>query len=133
MQAESLHKQAALLSNSLPDFAEHDVEGRKNVIDAILELREAWKDAQHELETGQVRRPPLERDQKPTEARIGMSEAEIKLELQKNRVNISKNKKKIENAPEHRNRPTWEADLARLEAINNEYETELIRLKYETE
>jgi len=132
MRAESLHKEVALLSNTLSDFSEEDVEGRKNIVDAILELREAWKDVRFELENGKPRRAPLERDQKPTEARLGMSEAEVKVELQKNRVNISKNRKKIEDSPEHKNRPTWEADLARLEAINNEYETELIRLKYET-
>ena len=132
MQADRLHKEAALLSNSLSDYAENDVEGRKSVIDAILELRENWKDARHELETGQIRRPPLNRDQKPTEARLGMSESEIKVELSKIRVNISKNRKKLEDKPEHKNRPTWEADLARLEAIREDYESELIRLKYET-
>lgn len=132
MQADRLHKEAALLSNTLADFPEHDQEGRKSTVDAILELRELWKDARHEMETGQPRRPAPDKSKKPTEIRTGMSEAEIKVELAKTRVNISKTRKKLADSPEHRNRVTWEADLARLEAIRDDYDTELIRLKYET-
>lgn len=130
MQSDSLHKEAALLSNTLADFPENDTKGRKEVIDKILKVREAWKDTRAELETGQPRKPA--KTQKPTEARLGISEAELTAELKKTRVNISKYKKKIEEEPEHKKRPSWDNELARLEAIREDYETELIRLKYET-
>lgn len=127
-----MHKEAALLSNTLADFAESDTPGRKAAIDQIITIREEWKDVRHELTTGEKRKPEPTGRVKPTEARLGISEAEVRAELQKIRVNISKTKKKLEESPEHKNRASWETDLARLEAIKNDYETELIRLKHET-
>jgi len=120
------------LSNTLGDFAKHDDEGRRKVIEQIKQKREAWKDVTYELKTGRKRNPEPAKALKPTEIRTGMTEAEIKVELQKTRVNISKNKLKIEEKPDHKNRGAWEEELARLEAIKDDYETELIRLKYET-
>ena len=132
MEAERLHREAALLSNTLADFADDDVAGRKVVVDQIIDLRERWKDVRYQLTYGKPRKSDTARPPKPTEIRLGMSEAEIKVELARTRVNISKNKAKLATWPDHRHVPAWEQELARLEAIKDQYETELIRLNYET-
>ncbi|WP_020603118.1 hypothetical protein [Spirosoma spitsbergense] len=129
LEAERLHKEAALLSNTLADFADNDVEGRRPVVEQILATRELWKDARHELATGQVRRP--EKEAKPTTATSGLRSAEIKVELQKTRVNIYKYETKISERPDHAKAATWSQELARLKAIKEQYEDELRLLNYE--
>lgn len=132
MEADRLHREAALLSNSLADFADDDVAGRKVVVDQIIDLRERWKDARYKLDHGQDRRKQRDDARKPTEIRMGMSEAEIRLELGKTRVNISKYRAKLDEKPTHSKRVSWDQELGRLMAIKELYETELIRLNYET-
>ncbi len=129
VEAEQLHREAALLSNSLADFEDNDVEGRRPVVAKILELRERWKDARYEIQTGQVRRPA--RDPKPTMASQGLHAAEIKLEIQKTRVNISKYERKLADQPEHGKAATWSQELARLQHILEQYKDELRILSYE--
>ncbi|OIN55493.1 hypothetical protein BLX24_30050 [Arsenicibacter rosenii] len=136
MEAERLHREAALLSNTLADFAENDVAGRKAVVDQIIDLRERWKDVRYQIDHGQPRQSnryvPVNRPPKPTEIRTGMTEAEIRSELSKTRVNISKYKAKLADNPDSVKTEKWEQELARLEAIREQYDTELIRLTYET-
>ncbi|MGF7217498.1 hypothetical protein GGR92_003672 [Spirosoma lacussanchae] len=118
------------MSNSLADFADDDVAGRRPVVEKILAIREAWKDARYELQTGQPRRP--EKQAKPATASQGLLAAEIRLELQKIRVNISKNEGKLADRPEHRLATTWSQELARLRAIKEQYDDELRRMNYES-
>ena len=127
--ADGLHREAALLSNTLADFADNDIEGRKPVVKQILAIRERWKDARHEAATGQKRRE--EKPAKPTIASQGLQAAEIKLEMQKTRVNISKYEKKLEEKPEDKKATTWSQELARLQAILEQYKDELRLLSYE--
>ncbi|OJW76336.1 hypothetical protein [Spirosoma sp. 48-14] len=129
LESEELHQQAALLSNTLADFAPDDVEGRKSVVAQILEIRERWKDVRYELQTGQKRR--AEPVAKPTMATSGLSQAEIKLELQKTRVNISKYESKLAEKPDHAKVALWQQELARLLAIKNQYEEDLRLISYE--
>lgn len=117
------------MSNTLADFADHDVVGRKAVVDQILAIRQQWKDIRYELAYGQPRRP--ERPAKPTTATSGLSQAEIKLELQKIRVNISKQEAKLEQRPDHSKAPVWQQELARLQAIKNQYDDQLRLASYE--
>jgi len=117
------------LSNTLADFADHDVVGRKAVVDQILAIRQQWKDIRYELAYGQPRRP--ERPAKPTTATSGLSQAEIKLELQKIRVNISKQEAKLEERPDHPKATVWQQELARLQAIKNQYDDQLRLASYE--
>lgn len=128
LEAERLHKEAALLSNTLADFADSDSEGRRPVVEQILALRELWKDARHEWQTGQKRRPAP--TPKPTTASHGLQAAEIKLEIQKTRVNISKYEDKLEQRPEHNKAAAWKQELARLRAIKEQYEDDLRLLLY---
>ncbi|QMW04090.1 hypothetical protein [Spirosoma foliorum] len=130
LEAEALHREAALLSNKLADFADNDVECRRPFVDQILAIREQWKDVRYEIQTGQKRRE--EPTPKPTTASQGLQAAEIKLELQKTRVNISKNEKKLREQPDHAKASVWATELARLLAIKDEYEDQLRLLSYET-
>lgn len=133
MEASAIHQETALLSDTLADFAPDDLAGRKATVDKILVLREQWKDKMYLAETGEVRRPPAKESVlKPTEIRLGLTEAEIILEMKKTSVNISKYRQKIGERPDHKKIEEWQAELDRLLVIQANYDTELRRLKYET-
>ncbi|UHG93366.1 hypothetical protein [Spirosoma oryzicola] len=125
LEAERLNSKAALLSNTLADFADDDVAGRLKVVEQLEEIRELWKDAQYELKTGKQRREP--KATKPTQPKEGLSEAEIKLELSRIRTNISKNQTKLAERPDHKNAFEWQAELDRLQSLKLAYEAELTR------
>ncbi|UHG90130.1 hypothetical protein [Spirosoma oryzicola] len=131
LKAEDLHRRAALLSNTLADFADDDVAGRLPVVKQIMQLREEWKDVRFEIETGQQRRKLPE--PKPTTIPLGMSEAEIKVELARTRTGISKNKQKLEEQPDHKKADVWQAELDRLIGLREALEAELGELKYKQE
>ena len=116
------------MSNTLADFAPDDVAGRKAVVDQLTTIREQWKAVRHELATGEA---PKGAAPKPTEIRLGMSEAEIKAQIQKNQVNLSKLRKKLTDKPGDAKAAGWESDIARLTALNNDYKAELVRIQYE--
>lgn len=128
LKAETLHREAALLSNTLADFTDDDVAGRQPVVERIIELREQWKDVRFEVETGQKRRK--EAVSKPTSVPLGMTEAELRVELQKIRVNISKYQGKIAERPDHKKAGEWQAELDRLVGLRDAYDDQLIELKY---
>lgn len=128
LKADDLHRQAALLSNTLANFDDKDVVGRKPVVDKIIAIREEWKDVRYEIETGQHRRK--QPDEKPTAPTTGLSESEIKVELTRIRTNISKNRDKLAERPDHKNAAEWQADLDRLIALREAYEAELGDRKY---
>lgn len=116
------------MSNTLADFAPEDVAGRKPVVEQILALREQWKDARYKLQYGVARKP--EKPAKATAETVAgsaqdMHRAEIRLDLQRTRVNISKYEKKLADTPDHRLAPGWKNELARLVAVRDQYETEL--------
>ena len=130
MEAETLHRELALLSNSLFEFADEDVAGRKPVVAKILDLREQWKDKRYELETGKARR--VESNVKPIDPKQGLRVAELKVELAKVRTNVSKYEKKILSDPANQRISSWEAELNRLKGLKIAYETEKILLENET-
>jgi hypothetical protein len=135
LEADRLHREAALLSNTLADFADDDVEGRTPVVDQILAIREQWKDVRYELQTGQKRTP--EKPAKPTVETValtskGKGQAELKLEIQRHAVNISKQRTKLTERPDHKLATTWQNELARLLAIKEHLEDELRLLSYVT-
>jgi len=116
------------LSNTLADFADDDVVGRKAVVDQIIALREQWKDCRYELETGQVRRKVA--DRKPTSTTGGLADAEIRVELSRLRTNISKYKDKLAERPDHKKANEWQGELDRLIGLREAYEAELADRKY---
>ncbi|MEZ0484280.1 hypothetical protein [Fibrella aquatica] len=116
------------MSNRLGDFADDDIAGRKAIVDQILELREQWKDARYEMETGQPRRK--QPDEKHTKTTNGLTVAEIKVELGRIRTNISKLKDKLQERPDHKKAGEWQADLDRLIGLREAYEAEVADLKF---
>lgn len=131
VEADGLNREAALLSNSLADFAADDVAGRRNVVDQLLDVRRRWKRLRVAIDTGVMPQDEAPRP-KPTEIRLGMSEAEVRMELQRSRVNVSKYQQKLGERPDHKKAVEWQGELDRLRAMVEQYETELIRLNYET-
>ena len=103
-----------------------DIEKRKQVIDEILSKREKWKFLRYRIDTGN--RHPDDRPEKPRTV-TGTSEAEILRELNATRVNISKYKKKLIENPDSKKFYQWQDELERLEAIKEEAERELVRLR----
>ncbi|CCH01756.1 hypothetical protein FAES_3749 [Fibrella aestuarina BUZ 2] len=130
VESDRLNTQAALLSNTLADFAPGDLAGRKAVVDELTTIRANWKAVRHEIETGEAPKQATDAP-KPTEIRLGMSEAQVKAEIQKNQVNLSKLRRKLEDKPGDKKAGAWEADVARLTALINDYRAELVRIQYE--
>ncbi|WP_041258120.1 hypothetical protein [Fibrella aestuarina] len=118
------------MSNTLADFAPGDLAGRKAVVDELTTIRANWKAVRHEIETGEAPKQATDAP-KPTEIRLGMSEAQVKAEIQKNQVNLSKLRRKLEDKPGDKKAGAWEADVARLTALINDYRAELVRIQYE--
>ena len=123
LEADRLNARAALLSNSLADFADDDDAGRLAVVEELEQIRELWKDAQYERHTGKKRRDA--KTPKPTQIKGNLNEAEIKLELARIRTNISKAQTKLAERPDHKKAYEWQADLERLLSLKLAYEAEL--------
>lgn len=143
MRADGLHKEAAFLSNTLHEFADSDVAGRKPVVDQILSIRSEWKKCMKAIEyfekTGMLPATPLE-----TSAVAGKSGvvtpgntnapgvADLKVELSRINVNISKYQKKIDDKPDHKKAEQWAEDLAKMKAMKQEINQSIVALTYET-
>ncbi|WP_266364149.1 hypothetical protein [Tellurirhabdus rosea] len=131
LQANRLHREAALLSNSLHTYPDEETEAVKPVVDQILAKREEWKEVRRQIDyIDEFGKLPEPKPEKPTTAATDLTEGEIKAELQLTMVKISQNKKKLRDRPDHAKAPEWESEIARLEAIKREYNEQLIRLKY---
>ncbi|GAB2798828.1 hypothetical protein GCM10027275_50610 [Rhabdobacter roseus] len=132
MQADGLHRAAALLSNTLHEYRPDDVAGVKPVIEQILAKREEWKrvmlQVEHVKKTGKLPDPV----QVPSSVPPANGLAELKLELARINVNISKTKKKLEQNPEHKKAQHWAADLDKLEALKDDLKTQIVALTYAT-
>lgn len=133
MRADGLHREAALFSNSLHEFREDDVAGVKPVIAKILATREEWKKVMLSIEyvkkTGQL---PPEKPAAAQQAPMPAGLAEVKLELQRLNVNISKTKSKLELNPDHKKAEQWAADLDRMAAMKDGLKTQIVDLTYAT-
>lgn len=133
MRADGLHREAALLSNSLHEYRDDDVAGVKPVIDRILAVRAEWKAAMLTVEyfkkTGQL--PPAKATA-PEQVPMAPGVAEVKLELQRLNVNISKTRKKLELSPDHKKAEQWAADLDKMEAMKDGLRTKIVDLTYAT-
>lgn len=138
MQADGLHREAALLSNTLHEFADDQVTERKVVVDQILSIRSEWKQIMKTIEyfdkTGQLPAAPAERpvaSGKPGNT-TGPDVAVLKVELSRMNVNISKYQKKLLNNPNHKKAEQWQEDLAKMEAMKLEIKQNIVALTYET-
>ncbi|MCA0229896.1 MAG: hypothetical protein LCH91_05490 [Bacteroidetes bacterium] len=135
MEANKLHREAALLSNTLHTYRDDDVEGVKPVIDQILSVREKWKLAvgrlEHYVKFGKL---PDEPDPVPVEAPIlaDLSKSDLKVQLQQLNVNITKYKKKIDEKPQHSKSEYWKEELAKMEALKLELKEQIVLKRHET-
>lgn len=135
MQADGFHREAALLSNTLHEFADADVAGRKPVVDRILAIRSEWKKCMKAIDyfdkTGTMPAAPAQRAASPGNTNAP-GVAELKVELSRMNVNISKYQKKLADAPDHKKAEQWQEDLAKMEAMKWEIKQNIVKLTYET-
>ena len=129
LDAEGIHREVALLSNTLFDFDDADTEGRRPVVEAILDLRKKLGFIRYQIDTGKVHPDSLPRPEKSAEIEGGQSEAELERELKRTNVNISKYKKKLAENPDSKKSMAWEIELDRLQAVKLNLEEELLRVK----
>ncbi|PQA59176.1 hypothetical protein [Siphonobacter curvatus] len=135
VQAEALHREAAILSNTLHTYPAEAVEAVKPVIQAIIDKRMAWKQVRQKAEYlkkfGEL---PPEAEQKPgvTElVAVDSSLAELQVQLQRLNVNITKYEKKVKDQPEHKKAGNWAADLDKMRALKRELQQKIVNQKYE--
>lgn len=124
--------EAALLSNTLHEFADSDIEGVKPVISKITAVRAQWtkvkKDIAYFEKTGKL---PEDPDNVPVPACSNPAGlAEQRVELARLNSNISKHIKKIANNPDHKKIDQWREDLAKMEALKLEVKHNITELIY---
>ncbi len=132
LQAESLHREVALLSNDLHTYADNDVAGVKPVIDKIIATRLEWKDVQLKIKHFDEFGYLPEEKEKRVKAELGddASEAEIQVELTKCQNLIRQKRYKIANQPDAANHQKWIDELAKEELREIDLKTQLIEIKY---
>lgn len=132
MQAESLHREAAFLSNKLHTFADDDIEGVKPVIDSIRQKRNEWKEVRIKLayfqKSGKLPTPEQEERSKGNVAKEG----ELRYELQLLNTAIWKLEQKIAIKPDSLKSADWEQKLSKSRIRKEEINQELIRIRYAT-
>lgn len=133
MQANRLHLEAALLSNTLHEYRDDDIDGVKPIIDKIVELRRQWtivkKDLAYFDKTGKL--PEASSTRSALEPIASTPElAELRVELARLNSNISKYQRKIETTPEHKKVELWKEDLAKMEALKQELKQKIVNLQY---
>ncbi|WP_254561781.1 hypothetical protein [Dyadobacter diqingensis] len=125
--------EAALLSNTLHEFRDDDIEGVRPVIAQIDAKRREWSQVLKTIDyfdkTGTL---PKQQPDQSIMASIEKKEgvAELQLEINRLSVNISKYTKKLETTPEHKKAEQWREDLAKMEAMKNELRKDIINLNY---
>lgn len=131
MEAERLHREAALFSNELHTFRDEDIEGVKPLIDKIISKRKEWKSqmlkVKQYMETGKLPEEAVEEAVANSPAL-----AQLKVDLQLLNQNISNRKKKIRDNPEHAKVESWMTELAMLEAHKADLKKQIVTKKYET-
>lgn len=134
MEANSLHREAALLSNTLHTFREDDVKGVTPVITQILQKREAWKKVvgriDHFTKFGKLpeEKPQLETAETPSDSSL----SDLRVKLQLLNVNISKYEKKLLQTPNHSKAEQWQEELAKMGALKLELKQQIVLKRHET-
>lgn len=132
MQAESLHREAAFLSNKLHTFADDDIEGVKPVIDSIRQKRNEWKEVRIKLAYFQKwNRLPTPEQQERSNGNVA-KEGELRYELQLLNTAIWKLEQKIAIKPDSLKSADWEQKLSKSRIRKEEINQELIRIRYAT-
>lgn len=132
MEAESLHREAAFLSNKLHTFDDNDIEGVKPIIDQIREKRNAWKERRIKIAHFEKFGKMPEENNVSKASGNPQKEGELRHELQLLNTAIWKLEQKIGEKPESKKAGEWAEKLAKSNLRKQEITQELIRLKYET-
>ncbi len=136
MQANDLHREVALLSNTLAEYADADVEGVRPVIAKIVQTREQWRQVIKKInyykKTGRAVEDDLPKQVIAANPENMGRISEMKVELALLNTNISKTKRKLETTPEHKKAQHWTEDLAKMEALKIELKTQITQLTYAT-
>ncbi|MCE7061266.1 hypothetical protein [Dyadobacter sp. CY343] len=125
--------EAALLSNTLHEYRDDDIDGRRSVVNQIMEKRHEWtravRDIEYFKETGKL--PDAQPTQDIFTALPGSPElAQLRVELARLNSNISKYSKKVTDNPEHKKIEKWKEDLAKMEALKLELKQSIVNLHY---
>jgi hypothetical protein len=132
MQAESLHREAAFLSNKLHTFDDSDVDGVKPIIDQIREKRTAWKECRLTIAYFE-RFGKLPSEERQAQQKLNpQREVELRYELGLINTAIWKFEQKMKEKPESSRFSEWTEKLAKSNLRKKEITEELLRLKYET-
>lgn len=129
MQAESLHREVAQLSNSLHTFDDQDVAGVKPVIDKILEKRNAWKEVRLKIEHFE-KFGSLPEEKKDSKVALEGTAAELKVSIASIQAHIRKLRFKILNQPLHRLETKWLEELAMNEAMLKSFQMQILQHNY---
>ncbi len=134
MEATSLHREAALLSNTLHTFRDEDVDSVRPVITQILKKREAWKKVVGKMEhfTKFGKLPEEKHDSVTAETPSGSNLSDLKVKLQLLNVNISKYEKKLLQTPNHTKAEQWREELAKMLALKIELKQQIVLKRHET-
>lgn len=135
MRANGLHMEVALLSNTLHEYRDEDIEGVKPVISKIESKRKEWSDVRKTIgfyqKTGRL--PEVKAEESISTPRgSAPGVAELQVELNRLNVNISKYTKKLENTPDHKKAEQWSEDLGKMQALKLELKQNIVKLTYET-
>ena len=133
MRANALHMEAALLSNTLHEFRDDDIEGVRPVIAQIEQARAEWSEVRRTIDyyqkTGTL---PSQKSEQPlltpTENAPGV--AELKVELTRLNVNITKYAGKLKANPDHKKAEQWAEDLGKMQALKEEIKQNIVNLTY---
>lgn len=125
--------EAALLSNTLHEYRDDDVDGARSVIQEITAKRQEWthvmKDIEYFDKTGKL--PESQPTQDVFTPLPGSPElAQLRVELARLNSNISKYQKKVSDNPEHKKIEKWKEDLAKMEALKLELKQNIVKLHY---
>jgi hypothetical protein len=134
VQADNLHKEAALLSNTLHQFADADIDKVKPVVAQILAKRQEWKRVKAKIDyfkkTGKMPEEAPAKDPVAGNSMDTPAIAELKVELGRIIEWISKTKKKLELKPDHKKAEQWREAVAKNEAMRNELRNTIVELRY---
>lgn len=135
LQAESLHRDVALLSNQLHQYSDNDINGVKPIIDNIIAKRQEWREVRiniaHFEKFGRLPEVITKKNSPQYDADEKATLAELQVQLL-NCQNLIRNKRhKLKNHPMASNAERWKEDIALLNLQENELQSQIIAKKYE--
>lgn len=130
MEAERLHREVALLSNTLHTYPDDEVDRVVPVIAEIRDKRNAWKVVRKQIlhfekfgELPQEETQPTEMAESQTDGSL----AELMVTLQRLNVNICKYEAKVADQEGHRKHEFWKIELEKMKAQKIELQKQIVK------